>query len=204
MSDCCDLKCEREFSKINDSHFQHLWVIKIAKSSSNLAIYFRMRFQILVHCDKVGKIVINILAPWHGMFHMSAEIILPILLLIVPDFFHIEGHLGHYLAFHGKQKGSNRLLLYMVNYSTISLNFFSIHNSPSCRHTQTLWLASWEKLLRISLPCCSCPWIPAQSWRQAKRGTRYPQQKLFLQSWIPQELKCLSHFWFGYQISKLH
>ena len=50
MSDCCDLKCEREFSKINDSHFQHLGVIKIAKSSSNLALYFRMRFTILVHC----------------------------------------------------------------------------------------------------------------------------------------------------------
>ena len=52
MSDCCDLKCDREFSKINDSHFQHLGVIKIAKSSSNLALYFRMRFPILVHCGK--------------------------------------------------------------------------------------------------------------------------------------------------------
>ena len=51
MSDCCDLKCEREFSKINESHFQFLGVIKIAKPSSNLAIYFRMRFKILVHCD---------------------------------------------------------------------------------------------------------------------------------------------------------
>ena len=50
MSDCCDLKCDREFSKINDSHFQHLGVIKIAISSSNLALYFRMRFPILVHC----------------------------------------------------------------------------------------------------------------------------------------------------------
>ena len=49
MSDCCDLKCDREFSKINDPHFQHLGVIKIAKSSSNLALYFRMRFPILVH-----------------------------------------------------------------------------------------------------------------------------------------------------------
>ena len=50
MSDCCDLKCEQEFSKFNDSYFQHLGVIKITKSSSNLAIYFRMRFSILVHC----------------------------------------------------------------------------------------------------------------------------------------------------------
>ena len=55
MSDCCDLKCDREFSKINDSHFQHLGVIKIAKSSSNLALYFRMRFLILVHCVTVEE-----------------------------------------------------------------------------------------------------------------------------------------------------
>ena len=54
LSDFCDLKCEWEFSKINDSHFQHLGVIKITKSSSNLSIYFRMRFLILVHCvDKI-------------------------------------------------------------------------------------------------------------------------------------------------------
>ena len=53
MSDFCDPKCDREFSKINDSHFQHLGVIKIAKSSSNLALYFRMRFPILVHCEVV-------------------------------------------------------------------------------------------------------------------------------------------------------
>ena len=53
MSDCCDLKCEREFSKINDSHFQHLGLVKIAKSSSNFAIYFQMRFPILVHCEQV-------------------------------------------------------------------------------------------------------------------------------------------------------
>ena len=53
MSDCCDLKCDWEFSKINDSHFQHLGVIKIAKSSSNLALYFRMRFLILVHCERI-------------------------------------------------------------------------------------------------------------------------------------------------------
>ena len=52
MSDCCDLKYEREFSKIKDSHFQHLGVIKIVKSSSNLALYFQMRFPILVHCDQ--------------------------------------------------------------------------------------------------------------------------------------------------------
>ena len=55
MSDCCDLKCEREFSKINESHFQFLGVIKIAKPSSNLAIYFRMRFKILVHCEVAEK-----------------------------------------------------------------------------------------------------------------------------------------------------
>ena len=58
MSDCCDLKCDREFSKINDSHFQHLGVIKIAKSSSNLALYFQMRFPILVHCDPLLSVYV--------------------------------------------------------------------------------------------------------------------------------------------------
>ena len=50
MNDFFDLKCEREFSKIKDSYFQHLGVLKNAETSSNLAINFRMRFLILVHC----------------------------------------------------------------------------------------------------------------------------------------------------------
>ena len=50
MNDFFDLKCEREFSKIKDSYFQHPGVLKNAETSSNLAINFRMRFLILVHC----------------------------------------------------------------------------------------------------------------------------------------------------------
>ena len=53
MNDFFDPKCEREFSKIKDSYFQHLGVLKNAETSSNLAINFRMRFLILVHCAKV-------------------------------------------------------------------------------------------------------------------------------------------------------
>ena len=55
MNDFFDLKCEREFSKIKDSYFQHLGVLKNAETSSNLAINFRMRFLILVHCDVAGS-----------------------------------------------------------------------------------------------------------------------------------------------------
>ena len=51
MNDFLDLKCEREFLKIKDSYFQHLGVLKNAEMSSNLAINFRMRFLILVHCE---------------------------------------------------------------------------------------------------------------------------------------------------------
>ena len=51
MNDFFDLKCEREFSKIKDSYFQHVGVLKNAETSSNLAINFQMRFLILVHCD---------------------------------------------------------------------------------------------------------------------------------------------------------
>ena len=57
MNDFFDLKCEREFSKIKDSYFQHLGVLKNAETSSNLAINFQMRFLILVHCDVDGGIV---------------------------------------------------------------------------------------------------------------------------------------------------
>ena len=64
MSDCCDLKCEREFSKINESHFQFLGVIKIAKPSSNLPIYCRMRYPILVHCGMLGPLWV-----WAKMRH---------------------------------------------------------------------------------------------------------------------------------------
>ena len=55
MNDFLDLKCEWEFSKIKDSYFQHLGVLKNAETSSNLAINFRMRFLILVHCDQEAK-----------------------------------------------------------------------------------------------------------------------------------------------------
>ena len=55
MSDFSDLKREQEFSKIKDSYFQYLGVIKIPKISSDLAMYFRMKFLILVHCAKEAK-----------------------------------------------------------------------------------------------------------------------------------------------------
>ena len=54
MNDFLDLKCEWEFSKIKDSYFQHLGVLKNAETSLNLAINFQMRFLILVHFDQKG------------------------------------------------------------------------------------------------------------------------------------------------------
>ena len=53
MSDFLEQKCEWELLKIKDSNFQCLGVIKIEKTSSNLALYFRMSFLILVHDDVV-------------------------------------------------------------------------------------------------------------------------------------------------------
>ena len=70
MNDFLDLKCEWEFSKIKDSYFQHLGVLKNAETSSNLAINFRMRFLILVHCvQKVCAIPVikASIDAWPGM-----------------------------------------------------------------------------------------------------------------------------------------